>query len=112
MAFYDAILAPLGVVRVWQGERGAAYGYPGEEDRLALFCSDAATPAGPGAHLAFTAPTTAAVHAFHAAALAFGGRDCGSPGLRPHYGAGYYAAFVYDPDGNKLEAVCHEASGP
>ena len=107
VAFYDAVLAPLGAVRVWSSERGAAYGPPGQEDKLALFRADGAAPAGDGAHLALTAPSAAAVDAFHRAALAHGGRDDGAPGPRPRYGAGYYAAFVRDPDGNKLEAVCH-----
>ena len=106
VSFYDAVLEPLGVVRVFHDESGAGYGPPGGEDRLALFRSDAA-PAGSGSHLALRAPTPAAVDAFFAAALAGGGRDDGAPGLRPRYGAGYYAAFVRDPDGNKLEAVCH-----
>ena len=64
-----------------------------------------ATPPGPGFHLAFTAPSRAAVDAFHAAAMEAGGRDEGAPGLRPRYGAAYYAAFVIDSDGHKLEAV-------
>ena len=76
-------------------------------DKLALFLrkdSDRALAAGPGFHLAFAAPSQEAVAAFHAGALANGGTDEGGPGLRPHYGATYYAAFVRDPDGHKLEA--------
>lgn len=69
-----------------------------------------ARPPGPGFHLAFDAPDHAAVDAFHAAGLAAGGRDNGQPGLRPHYGATYYAAFLIDPDGHHLEAV-HQAGG-
>ena len=107
IAFYDAALAPLGAVRVWTKDHGAGYGLPGGEDRIALFAFDAATAAGPGTHLALTAPSAPAVDAFYAAALAHGGRDEGPPGLRPKYGGGYHAAFVRDPDGNKLEAVCH-----
>jgi catechol 2,3-dioxygenase-like lactoylglutathione lyase family enzyme len=60
-------------------------------------------------HLAWLAPTRAAVDAFHAAALAAGGSDNGPPGLRPHYHPDYYGAFVIDPDGNNVEAVCHRA---
>lgn len=105
-AFYDAVLAPLGVVRVWSGPKGAGYGPPGGEDRLALFPKVDASPPGPGFHLAFNAPDYAAVDAFHAAALAHGGEDRGAPGLRPQYSPTYYAAFVTDPDGHKLEAVC------
>ena len=64
---------------------------------------------GNGTHAAFIAPDRAAVDAFHAAALAHGGSDEGAPGLRPHYHRNYYAAYVRDPDGNKLQAVCHRA---
>jgi catechol 2,3-dioxygenase-like lactoylglutathione lyase family enzyme len=60
-----------------------------------------------GCHLCWAAPDRAAVDAFHAAALAAGGTDNGAPGLRPHYHAHYYGAFVLDPDGNNVEAVCH-----
>ena len=60
-----------------------------------------------GQHIAFRAPDRAAVDAFYAAALAAGGRDNGPPGLRPNYHPDYYAAFVLDPDGHRLEAVCH-----
>jgi len=104
-AFYDAVLAPLGCVRVWDSPKGVGYGPPGGEDRLALFPAQAPVAPGPGFHLAFDAPDRAAVDAFHTAALASGGADRGTPGLRPHYGATYYAAFVTDPDGHKLEAV-------
>lgn len=106
-AFYDAALAPLGVVRVWQTETGIGYGAPGGGDKLALFARPAPIAApGPGFHLAFEAPSRTAVRLFHEAALAHGGRDDGAPGPRPHYGANYYAAFVVDPDGYKIEAVC------
>lgn len=107
-AFYDAVLAPLGFVRVWRTERGIGYGPPGGNDKLALFQhSDARVPlaAGPGFHLAFAAPNRDAVDGFHAAAMAAGGRDDGGPGLRAHYGSTYYAAFIIDPDGHKLEVV-------
>ena len=65
---------------------------------------------GNGPHAAFLAPDRAAVDAFHAAALAHGGTDEGTPGLRPHYHANYYGAYVRDPDGNKLQAVSHRRS--
>jgi catechol 2,3-dioxygenase-like lactoylglutathione lyase family enzyme len=110
--FYDAILAPLGFVRVWSdlrpGETGQAVGYgpAGTGDRLAIKQVATAVPQIPGFHLAFAAPTRAAVRAFHAAALAAGGADNGPPGLRPGYGPDYYAAFVVDPEGHRLEAVC------
>lgn len=104
--FYDAVLEPLGFERVFDsGERGVGYGPPGDQDKLALFPRAEARAPGQGFHLAFDAPSRAAVDAFHTAALANGGKDCGAPGPRPHYGATYYAAFVFDPDGHKLEAV-------
>jgi catechol 2,3-dioxygenase-like lactoylglutathione lyase family enzyme len=104
--FYDEILAPLGYVRVWSHERGVGFGERGGADKLALFAQPKPIrPPGPGFHLAFTAPSRDAVDLFHAAALRGGGRDCGAPGPRPHYGETYYAAFVVDPDGYKLEAV-------
>jgi len=104
--FYDRILAPLGFERVWGNERGVGFGEKGGGDKLALFAKPGQVVApGAGFHLAFDAPDRAAVDAFHAAALAAGGRDAGAPGLRPHYGASYYAAFVIDLDGYKLEAV-------
>jgi catechol 2,3-dioxygenase-like lactoylglutathione lyase family enzyme len=106
IAFYDAALAPLGYVRVWTTDRQAGYGPPGGGDKLALkLQSGPVVPPGPGFHLAFNAPNAAAVDAFHAAALRLGGTDAGAPGARPHYGPSYYAAFVRDPDGHKLEAV-------
>jgi catechol 2,3-dioxygenase-like lactoylglutathione lyase family enzyme len=104
--FYDRILGPLGYVRVWSNLRGVGFGEKGGGDKLALFAqSERVIAPGPGFHLAFTAPSREAVDAFHAEALRAGGRDCGPPGPRPHYGATYYAAFVFDPDGYKLEAV-------
>jgi catechol 2,3-dioxygenase-like lactoylglutathione lyase family enzyme len=110
--FYDAILAPLGLVRVWSTLRadetgsGAGYGLPGEADVLALKLRPRQRVApGSGFHLAFAASSRPAVDAFHAAALEHGGRSDGAPGLRPAYGANYYAAFVLDPDGHRLEAV-------
>lgn len=107
IAFYDATLAALGYVRVWTSESAAGYGTPGGNDRLALkLQSEPVVPPGPGFHLAFVAHSRMAVDRFHAAALASGGIDEGAPGLRPHYGPCYYAAFVRDPDGHKLEAVC------
>jgi catechol 2,3-dioxygenase-like lactoylglutathione lyase family enzyme len=106
IAFYDAALAALGYVRVWRTESAAGYGTPGGNDRLALkLQSNPAVPPGPGFHLAFVAESRTAVDRFHAAALACGGTDEGAPGPRPHYGPSYYAAFVRDPDGHKLEAV-------
>lgn len=112
IVFYDAALAALGYVRLWATPRSAGYGEPGRgpdyEPFAVLAVGAEARASGAGFHLAFDAVDRQAVDAFHAAALSAGGTDEGGPGLRPHYGAGYYAAFVRDPDGHKLEAVCHE----
>ncbi|RXT54898.1 glyoxalase/bleomycin resistance/extradiol dioxygenase family protein [Bosea sp. Tri-44] len=115
-AFYDAVLAPLGYVRVWNdlraGETNQAVGYgiQGGGDGLALkHRPDGQRPPGPGFHVAFAAPGRQAVDAFHHAALRHGGRDNGVPGLRAHYGPHYYAAFVIDPDGHHIEAVFNAA---
>ncbi len=110
-AFYDAALAPLGIVRVWATETGLGYGEPAHPDELALFRVPGPVPLAPRFHLALWAPDRRAVDAFHAAALAAGGRDEGAPGLRPHYGEGYYAAFVRDLDGHKLEAKARVSFG-
>jgi catechol 2,3-dioxygenase-like lactoylglutathione lyase family enzyme len=105
-AFYDRILAPLGFVRVWTNPKGVGFGEKGGGDKLALFAKPQQVVApGPGFHLAFNAPSREAVDAFHTAAVSAGGKDCGAPGLRSHYGTTYYAAFVVDLDGYKLEAV-------
>lgn len=109
-AFYDAALGALGYERVWTDEAAAGYGPPGRNDQLALFVE--ADPerlcAGSGFHLALRAPGRAEVDRFHAAALAAGGRCDGPPGPRPRYSPTYYAAFVFDPDGHRLEAVYQE----
>ena len=109
-AFYDSVLAPLGYVRLWTGAKGIEYGPAGGVGMFAIFQTDeyARAPGG-GFHLALTAPNRQAVDAFHAEALRMGGMDEGAAGPRPQYGAGYYAAFIRDPDGYKLEAVLHES---
>ncbi|MBN9218405.1 MAG: VOC family protein [Mesorhizobium sp.] len=111
-AFYDAVLAPIGYVRVWddlrpgEDDQAVGYGVAGGGDKLAIKHSHKGNrPPGPGFHLAFAAPDRESVARFHAAALAHGGRDNGAPGLRAHYGPHYYAAFVVDPDGHHIEAV-------
>jgi catechol 2,3-dioxygenase-like lactoylglutathione lyase family enzyme len=107
-SFYDATLAPLGYARAWTHETAIGYGPPGEGDRFAIKVrGKEITVPGPGFHLAFAAPSREAVAAFHRAALASGGRDNGPPGLRPQYAPDYYAAFVFDPDGYRIEAVIH-----
>jgi catechol 2,3-dioxygenase-like lactoylglutathione lyase family enzyme len=113
--FYDAALRPLGLVRIVDfGGRGSDYGAaPGSLGVEFTITREAAvvTPIA-GAHLCFRAPDRAAVRAFHAAALAAGGRDDGPPGLRALYHADYYGAFVLDPDGHRIEAVCHAPEAP
>jgi catechol 2,3-dioxygenase-like lactoylglutathione lyase family enzyme len=109
VVFYDTVLAPLGYARLWKTQRGAGYGVSGHNEPFAIFeVGDEASPPGRGWHLALTAPTRGAVEGFHRAALSCGAVDEGPPGLRPQYGADYYAAFVRDLDGYKLEAVCYE----
>jgi len=112
--FYDAALRPLGLVRTVDFEnRGSDYGaLPGVLGVEFTITQEARAAPAPGMHLCFRAPDPAAVRAFHAAALAHGGRDDGSPGLRPHYHADYFAAFVLDPDGHRIEAVCHAPQAP
>ncbi len=117
-AFYDAAFAPLGfavVMSVTAEETGtsAFIGYGPSEDRRdiqagkpSFWVSEGRAVTGP-MHVAFLAADRAQVDAFHAAALAAGGTDNGGPGVRPHYHPNYYAAFVLDPDGRNVEAVCH-----
>ena len=109
--FYEQALAPLGIGLIMSvtpertesggtahgfGSDGKPYFWVGDNERV-----------GEGTHVAFAVERRAKVDAFHAAALAAGGRDNGAPGLRPHYHPTYYAAFVHDPDGSNIEAVCH-----
>jgi catechol 2,3-dioxygenase-like lactoylglutathione lyase family enzyme len=101
--FYAAALAALGHVLVSRDDAGAGFGPPGEP---ALWLYRAQAVAGPGVHVAFRAPDRAAVDRFHTDGLKAGGRDHGRPGLRTDYSPTYYAAFLLDPDGNNVEAVC------
>lgn len=110
-AFYAAALAPLGIVPIVaidrdDGRRGTGFG---GGDGIARFWIGGGEPVAGRMHFAFVAPSRAAVDAFHAAALAAGGEDHGAPGERPRYGAPYYAAFVRDPDGHVIEAMCRAA---
>lgn len=100
--FYEAALAPLGHVLCSGDDSGAGFGPKGAP---ALWLNLVKGP-GAGAHVAFRARDRAAVDGFHAAGLKAGGRDNGKPGLRADYGPTYYAAFLVDPDGNNVEAVC------
>lgn len=112
--FYDAVMAALGVPAVGRDERWAGYGLRCDAENpgrsyLSLRLGAAPDPAA-GRHWCFKAPSRAAVEAFHRAGLAAGGADEGGPGLRPHYHPHYFAAFLRDPAGNRVEAVCHEAA--
>jgi catechol 2,3-dioxygenase-like lactoylglutathione lyase family enzyme len=104
--FYDAALKPLGYMCLSAGQGSLGYG----KEAVTLWISSTARPvtADPesGLHFCFAAPTAASIDAFHAAALSNGGRDNGAPGMRVDYGPNYYAAFVVDPDGYRLEAHC------
>jgi len=104
-AFFLKALAPLGVAACSEGEPSYGIELCGRGD--ASLCLYQATQRPAPLHIAFVADTREQVEAFHRAALAAGGKDNGAPGLRPHYHADYYAAFVIDPDGHNIEAVCH-----
>lgn len=104
--FYDAALSPLGYIQVWADDTAVGYGFPGSGDKFAIkFDPSHAVAPGPKFHLAFTAPSRESVKQFHTAALEHGGQDNGVPELCPEYGEHYYAAFVIDPDGYRIEAV-------
>jgi catechol 2,3-dioxygenase-like lactoylglutathione lyase family enzyme len=111
--FYEAALGALGMsVQMKVGSDGTesggtalGFGVPGEK----IFWIGDGEKVGEGIHVAFTADSRAQVDEFHAAGLRAGGRDNGRPGPRPNYGPNYYAAFLYDPDGTNIEAVCYKA---
>jgi catechol 2,3-dioxygenase-like lactoylglutathione lyase family enzyme len=104
--FYDAALKPLGYTCLSESDGSLGYG----GGSIAFWISAVDHPVPPdiksGLHFCFAAPTPASVDAFHRGALAASGRDNGKPGTRVEYGAGYYAAFVIDPDGYRIEAHC------
>jgi catechol 2,3-dioxygenase-like lactoylglutathione lyase family enzyme len=110
--FYDAVFSALEASKIY--DRKDAIGY-GERNRpsddghtyLTIYRSAGAI-ADPRRHWCFRAPSAAAVRAFHTAGIASGGADAGAPGLRPNYHAAYYAAFLTDPEGNRVEAVWHQ----
>ncbi|QYK40271.1 MAG: VOC family protein [Paracoccaceae bacterium] len=110
--FWDAVLAPLGHRRIdgYDDQTSSAWGTGDPGPHLWVtrpFDGRAAAP-GNGTMVSFLAPDRAAVEAFHAAAMDCGGTSEGAPGLRPHYGPGFFAAYVRDPDGNKAAAVHYE----
>ncbi len=111
--FYDAVMAALGVPCVWREEAAIGYGLRNDaEDDGHTYLTIRATGtviAADRRHWCFRAPDRAAVDAFHLAGIAHGGADDGAPGLRRHYHAHCYAAFLLDPDGNRVEAACHRA---
>ncbi|MFK3737330.1 VOC family protein [Massilia sp. TN1-12] len=110
-ASYDAVLGALGYRRVFDDDDAVGYGIEDGEDLLCLKLRPAAAPPGAGFHLAFAAPRRAAVDLFHAAGLQAGGQDNGAPGLCEDDGPTYYAAFLVDPDGHPIEAVCKAPDG-
>ncbi|MBR0649053.1 VOC family protein [Roseomonas terrae] len=109
--FYAAVLGPLGYVMTKDMGEAAGFGVPDGEkkssDPAGEFWIAKGNPQPPLVHVAFSAMTRGAVDDFHKAALAAGGRDNGGPGLREKYHPDYYAAFILDPDGYNIEAVCH-----
>jgi len=106
--FYDSALRPLGVTRLYgDGARFAGYGVRPK----AFFWIGIRNIAQTGSHIAFEAEDRGTVDRFYEAAMAAGGKDNGRPGIRPHYDPNYYGAFVFDPDGHNIEAVCHSPQG-
>jgi catechol 2,3-dioxygenase-like lactoylglutathione lyase family enzyme len=103
VGFYTAALQPLGYELCSRDAAGAGFGPPGEP---ALWLYLSRDQASPGAHIAFRAPDHAAIRKFHAAGVKAGGRDNGAAGPRTDYSPTYFAAFLIDPDGNNVEAVC------
>ena len=106
-SFYDAALKPLGYSCLSESESSLGYGT--KSVALWIGASDHPVKADPnsGLHFCFAAPSRSAVDSFHKQAIAAGGKDNGKPGLRADYGPDYYAAFVIDPDGYRLEAYCN-----
>ena len=110
--FWIAVMEVLGHPVLFERDKGIAFGTPTGPKTFVgpTFDGRRAAP-GNGVHIAYLVERRATVDAFHAAALANGGSDEGAPGLRPHYHPNYYGAYVRDPDGNKLQAVCHSSKG-
>lgn len=111
--FYDAVLGVLGWTRIPKPPgKPAAYCKNGAPPHVYLYPPENGLPAtwGNGAHIAFVADSREDVRKFYAAAIRIGGTDEGAPGLRPHFGENYYAAYIRDLDGNKLQAVCYSSA--
>lgn len=104
-AFYEATLASLNMKPLHE-EKDRVTGFGVDRPVFWITTSDAEHPVSTNVHIAFQCESQELVNAFHKAALAAGGKDHGAPGLRPRYHETYYAAFVFDPDGNNIEAVC------
>ena len=112
VAFYDRVLAPLGIKRLDGFPGGAGWGRRWPEFWVQVPIDGRPFTVGNGTHVAFLAPDRAAVEAFHREALAAGGLDEGAPGPRPDYDERYFAAFVRDLDGHKIEAMLLERPAP
>jgi catechol 2,3-dioxygenase-like lactoylglutathione lyase family enzyme len=107
--FYDAVFRPLGYRCVSKGQKSLSYGEDQETFLVYRVKLPVSRRKGSGLHFCFDAPTRASVNKFYAAAMKHGGTDNGAPGLREDYGDNYYAAFVIDPDGYRIEAYCDKA---
>jgi len=105
--FYDAVLGAIGYVKLDDREKTAGWGKPGKHSEFWINARPGMKKNSPecGTHICLRAPDTKSVDAFHALALQAGGTCAGAPGPRPHFGEGYYAAFITDPDGNRIEVV-------
>lgn len=108
-AFYDPVLQHLGLHILFEGDKSAGYGVSDFLFSIETPVNGKPATAGNGVHIAFQAKDKNTVREFHRIALANGGTNDGNPSLRPEYDANYFGAFVYDPDGNKIEAVTYSA---
>lgn len=115
--FYDHVLGSLGYQRVFEdlqpgaSDQAVGYGLAGADDKFCIKQAQQSSAAeGYGFHLAFSAPNRRSVDEFYQQALLHGGKDNGGPGLRPDYGDNYYACFVVDPEGHRIEAVINSAA--
>jgi catechol 2,3-dioxygenase-like lactoylglutathione lyase family enzyme len=107
--FYDAAFRPLRMSRLWTANDAAGYGYSGVDESFAIKqTNNERVRSDAKVHIAFAGSPRESAVAFYAAAMQHGAAEEGGPGVHPEYGAGYFAAFVQDPDGNRLEAVLHE----